>query len=96
MGCFSWLCKGCGESIKYPDDGDTSWMSDAVVLFADGFMVAGRYDGYGRLESPSGGTRWDQQEDFEEPCMWHQRCWKAADCPEYDGPSQSAPDQGLD
>lgn len=96
MGFSSWSCKGCGRSIRsrYSASGLDDWMEKAVVLFADGSVVKGRYDGYGRLE------RGDHSEiDFSESddsgAWWHVACWEHANRPQFNGPSVSAKDQGY-
>jgi len=60
-----------------------------VAITANGCVLKGSYDGYGRLE------------DFEfavgdQNTVWHQGCWAAAGSPiDYRGPSRSAEDQGF-
>jgi hypothetical protein len=93
MGFFSWNCKGCGSSIRspYSIDKDTAWMNRAVAVFADGSLVRGSYDGYGRL-SMGGGGECDLEDGFT---FWHARCFDESDNPEYSGPSAPARDQGF-
>ena len=62
MGMFSWECKGCsGELIE----------SEEVRI--QGFK--GIYDGYGRVDSESGGSL--DTEGTDMPC-WHEKCYQAA------------------
>ena len=92
MGFFSWECKKCGHSILSAEATNSvnDWMNKAIALDKDGSVVVGFYDGYGRLWTDSG---MEVELDFE-PCIYHHDCWVAAGKPEFDGPSDSAADQG--
>lgn len=96
MGFFSWECKHCGKSIRSPYSVSefTSWMNDAVLIEADGSIIKGSYDGYGRLET-KGGTIIEFSEHTMEPCLYHQKCWIAAGKPIDYSPSEGAGDQGY-
>lgn len=90
MGFFSWKCKVCGKSIVAPGgkDDPIAWMNKAVAIMPRGQIVAGDYDGYGRICDA------ELVDDF--PAMYHRRCWEAVGKPmEYHGESASADDQGL-
>ncbi len=95
MGCFSWDCKACGHSIRagHATNKVSEWLSQAVLLEADGNTFRGSYDGYGRLES-RGGRELDLSEGDGEPCLYHQACYDLIGKPSYNGGSPSARDQG--
>lgn len=90
MGVFSFMCEGgCGHPLLAEDVTNeiNEWMADGVAVTRDGSLVAGLYDGYGRL----GGT------DFADgdATVWHSACWETAGCPrDYRGESDPAEDQG--
>lgn len=94
MGFFSWNCKGCGKSIRsrYTEAGYENWMQHAVALSQNGSRIIGEYDGYGRIDAPG---MYEEADIGQTPCLWHQACWEHAGTPEYDGPSESAEDQGY-
>jgi hypothetical protein len=95
MGLFSWDCRGCGHPLLH-NMGATNdvndWMNDVVILNPDGSRIEGSYDGYGRVERPTGPT-------FLAgigmgPCAWHRACWEIAGEPDEYVPSASSDDQG--
>lgn len=91
MGMFSFECRGCGHpmlSRASTDKGINEWMSDCLVLKANGDRLFGEYDGYGGL----GG--WDDCSCDHGGAWWHRACWEHAGQPEYDEDSRSAADQG--
>lgn len=94
MGFFSWNCKGCHKSIKAPYDPDPACHNDAVLIESCGSVIAGSYDGYGRIET-QGGNQFEINWEAVEPCLWHKKCWEAAGKPPYNGPSDRAADQGY-
>ena len=68
MGCFSFKCKECGESILSNDD-----VEEMVILYLlkDGKVVqkmTGRYDSYGRVYTPcmKDSIKWDM--DWDDVC----------------------------
>lgn len=93
MGFSSYDCKHCGHSILHAGSVDpeiNEWMKDAVVLGADGSRLLLEFDGYpGETDEEVG--------DYGENVWVHQACWEVAGRPEfdtYDGPSDTAEDQG--
>ena len=96
MGFFSWICRGCGESIKAPYDvpNKIAWQSYAVAIKESkenpyapngGFQV-GLYDGYGKICGPI--------DDGDE--VWHEHCWEdAGKNVEFTKASDPADDQGF-
>jgi hypothetical protein len=104
MGCFSYICKECGKSIK-----SNSFRGERVYLFLlrDGEVVEtmeGEYDSYGRVLTI------DHKKSIEWSIDWgfivdlhfdndkgngiaaiHKRCWKG-DIPK--NISENDPDQG--
>ena len=95
MGLFSWQCKKCDHSIKAPYNVPSGWdyMTEAVLLEADGTTLIGLYDGYGRIEGMHG--EYEINWGGEEPELWHKKCWDSMDNPPYTGGSESAEDQGY-
>ena len=103
MGFSSWDCAGCGESVKAPHDlpPQLAWQNELVAILPDGTMLAGVYDGYGRMtSSPDKGPAtvtitlpgWGELQ----PQVWHKRCHADAGAPQsFTGPSESAADQGY-
>jgi|GEM_PF-5501340 len=93
MGFFSWECKGGGHSIRsrHSTNNTSSWMTQVVVVFADGDRVSGEYDGYGRV-----GTKLDY-EGLEDGkfAMFHRACWELSKFPPFESPSENALDQGF-
>lgn len=68
-------------------------MSECAVQGEDGSFAMGEYDGYGRVQGAMGSLEVaDQSGHF---AMWHRTCLKLLCQPEYDGPSESARDQGM-
>ena len=91
MGFFSYNCKGCGHPLLCTQATTeiNAWMTKSVVLFQDGTMAKGQYDGYGRV----GGM--ELLDRISEPECWHEACWKKAGKPlEFTEPSEPANDQG--
>lgn len=91
MGMFSFECRGCGHPMlcrSSTDKGINEWMTDCVVLKANGDRLSGEYDGYGSL----GG--WDACSCDYDGAWWHLACWEQAGKPEYDEDSPPAADQG--
>lgn len=88
MGYFSWNCKACGESMK-----EGGWMGNVAIISEDGSVVRGIYDGYGRVETRMGEL--DLMDGDERFACYHATCYALAGRVAYDGPSDSADDQGL-
>lgn len=90
MGVFSFMCAGgCGHPLLSPDVTNevNAWMADGVAVTPGGGVLAGSYDGYGRLD----GSDFAQ----EEATAWHRACWEVAGRPgDYRGESDQAEDQG--
>ena len=87
MGFFSWNCRGCGESIRAPYDGEQvsgedGWMNRATVRMHDGGEWEGEYNGYGVLIRDGAAL-----EGGESPTLnlntlkgwdvWHTQCYRA-------------------
>ena len=90
MGFFSWNCRGCGESMKAPYDlkEEDAWQNDVVVVTEDNKIIAGDYDGYGRV-----GCEDLSYYKFE---CWHQKCYISNGQPTtYTEQAQAAQDQGY-
>jgi hypothetical protein len=52
VGLFSFDCKCCDHPAlckRAADPEINGWMTDCVVLFANGDRLSGEYDGYGRV-----------------------------------------------
>ena len=93
MGFYSWDCKVCGHPLlsSYALADKNKWMNEAVVLFKDGGIVTGEYDGYGRLDGEHG-----EEEIDGDPECYHAACYKLAGKPtEFTEKSRSAGDQGY-
>ena len=93
MGCFSWVCPGCQHSIRstHATNRTSKWMSRAVLVTGHG-ATFGVYDGYGRIESPSG-----ERTEFgfdSSPSLFHEDCYNLLGRPSYRA-SKDAPDQGY-
>lgn len=96
MGFSSSDCTGCGHPLlsEYATDKTNTWMQQGVTIFADGSIIKGRYDGYGRYED---------EDMFAEPIdgalggtVWHEPCWKIAGSPaDFRGQSNPSEDQGY-
>lgn len=90
MGVFSWECLCCGQSIRHKGatNKTSKWMAQAVVMFPNGNVISGEYNGYGRIGivdvTPSDG----------EMAVYHDDCYQLAGKPKYKEPSESARDQG--
>lgn len=108
-GFFSYECLGCGRSLLSENAAskDFKWMSDVVAVFKNPIdvwgedqpvqMVAGEYDGYGRIEVPLkyGSEAIEISDEHPIPSCWHHRCWKKAGSPKrWVGSSPGASDQG--
>jgi len=89
MGFFSANCKGCGHPAlcENATNSINRWMTDVVALTPNGSILIGPYDGYGRIGI------WEETVDYGNS-VWHEACWEVAGKPGYDGPSDSAGDQG--
>jgi hypothetical protein len=95
MGFFSWDCKVCGHpmishyAVNGDESVDISWMTHVVVIDANGSILRGEYDGYGRVDG--------REVDWTgEPQCYHKKCWELAGRPvDYNEPSKSAYDQGF-
>jgi len=88
MGLFSWRCKICKKEILAPFPAGNKW-SQAVVVFENGDVHIGEYDGYGRI---NGGDLVDAG-IFT---MYHRHCWEKAGKPmEFAGESDYAEHQGY-
>jgi len=88
MGFFSWDCKVCGHPLLCQDatEDKNEWMTQGVALIADGSILKGEYDGYGRL---------DEYDIGSNPEAYHEACYKLAGKPtEFEAPSRSSRDQG--
>ncbi len=103
MGLFSYLC-ACNHPLlsPYATNEVNVWMNDTVAVLPDGRVIAGEYDGYGRLDTAVTALvgEYDRCDDGEpelEGCtVWHRACWELAGSPvEFKGASPSAPDQGY-
>ena len=106
MGFSSFNCLGCGHPMlsMHSRNKINAWMSQVVVIKHDGQVIAGEYDGYGRVSpgpldprSPFEGADarnyvWD---GAELPGCWHQACWEAAGKPTKYRPSTHSEDQGY-
>lgn len=105
MGCFSYVCQACGESIQ-----SNSYTGDHCKLFLlkDGCVIekmSGRYNSYGRVfsENSEHSLEWESMDwmdivdlefdgnDRNGIAAFHSRCWDGID-PEFQ--SDSDPDQG--
>ena len=93
MGFFSFLCKGCDESIKSPYGlrKSMAWQNNAVAMLQYGSRIIGAYDGYGRV---NGIDIFDGCE-FDACEWWHYECWLKAGKPNFTSPSAHAQDQGY-
>jgi len=93
MGFFSWNCKCCGHPMlsPYAITETNGWMNNVVVLEADGSILRGEYDGYGRV-----GEHEINIDSEKEPECYHRSCWEKAGKPtEYTGASEYSADQGY-
>lgn len=96
MGFFSYECNGCGHPLlsNHVTNKVNEWMEEGTVIFTDGTIAHGIYDGYGRLEGVEtnifGGTY-----DYDNVCVWHSACWEHAGSPTERKQSKSADDQGF-
>jgi len=74
-------------------------MTDVVVIEADGTLLYGEYDGYGRVGNCEINPELVYpEENFEgsSPDCYHWACWQLEGRPrDYRGGSQNAPDQGF-
>lgn len=92
MGFFSWNCQVCGHPMVCSDaPRHPKWFERVVVIEADGTVLRGEYDGYGRVD----GVRFYEDISGGEPCCYHEACYEAVGAkPEYVGPSQDSHNQG--
>jgi hypothetical protein len=79
MGFFSWKCAACGLPILSPYA--TAGIPEArplsrVCLFAGLTVIAGTYDGYGRIEHDAGIH--EIELGGVEPCLVHTVCLRRA------------------
>lgn len=98
MGFFSWNCRGCEHPLlsRWATNGENGWMQQAVVVEAEGRVLEGTYDGYGRV----GGQEINRQHsrtdtEYKEPGCWHRACWVKAGKPTDYAPSKSSDCQGY-
>ena len=102
MGFSSYDCRGCGHPLLsgHATNPINAWMEETVVLFPDGDVVRGFYDGYQGVELEDwstlllyeipGGSEWSTGAD-----VWHGPCWEVCGDPPYIGPAENAEDQGY-
>ena len=99
MGFFSWECPVCDHSIRYHGacDEHSSWLNEAVFVDPEGNEAYGSYDGYGRLEAPSGLVFDTQDVPEGKGTFYHDACFRIAGSPKYNPfvKSRSASDQGY-
>jgi hypothetical protein len=91
MGFFSADCVHCAHPLlsTYASNEINAWMMHAVAITANGSVLVGQYDGYGRIGEI-------QVPDFPRATCWHYECWQRAGSPaEYRGPSTLSADQGF-
>jgi len=70
------------------------WMSEIVVVEKDCTLLAGYYDGYGRVSGLEFEVDPDNEKD--EPACYHAACYKLMGSPiRHEGPSTAAKDQGF-
>jgi len=91
VGVFSWNCKSCERSIlNHMIDMDGVYCQ-ATVIFPDGSIIHGSYDGYGRI----GGRQLNDCLTGDNGTFYHTSCWRGEGSPlDYAGPSDPAEDQG--
>ena len=88
MGFYSWDCEHCGESLKAPYDCEPPWQNKGVAICANGSIIIGGYDGYGKLD--------DFNITDAHATVYHHKCWVDADKPtDWKGESPGAADQGF-
>lgn len=99
MGFFSFDCRGCGNPLlsRHVTNATNGWMRDCLAIEADGRILHGDYDGYGRFNDVGVNL---EHIDFHlppngNPCCWHRACWLAAGSPIAYQPSAHSPDQGF-
>lgn len=99
MGFFSWNCRGCEHPLlsRWATDGANAWMQQAVVVEAEGRVLEGEYDGYGRVgDWPLRYGPWtDDNACLNNPGCWHRACWDKAGNPADYSPSTMSDDQGF-
>jgi len=93
MGFFSANCRACGHPLlsrAATTEGVNGWMRFGVVVFGNGEVHDGEYDGYGRLDGH------DVHDGYlYEGSVYHEDCWKALGKPmDFVGKSDDADDQG--
>ena len=90
MGFFSWNCKCCGKSIRsgYSTCKMDEWMKRVVFLMPGGSIHIGEYGGYGDVDG-------HEIDHWNGVAAYHEKCWKEAGKPDYDGNSDDANDQGY-
>ena len=90
MGFFSTNCRACGHPLLSPmaTNEVNRWMSEGIVIYPNGNVHCGEYDGYGGL----GGFR---DEGLENGSVYHKDCHSALGFPlEFAGKSDISHDQG--
>ncbi len=94
MGLFSYICPGCGHSVRHNSvvKPRSAWMTQAVLVTKHG-ATFGTYDGYGRLRSPSGALK--EVLDVPSPTLYHEACYRVLGQPKRVKPSKDAVDQGV-
>lgn len=101
MGFFSFNCKCCKKSIlsPYSINRVNAWMNEAVVITKRGSKLAGKYDGYGRVEGMdiTKDMTWpDNGKPKNTPAVYHAACWFKAGMPmAYKRGSSLSADQGY-
>ena len=95
MGLFSYDCRACGHPLlcsAATTKGVNTWMRLGIVIFSNGNVFSGEYDGYGRLGSFDGGGSGFQLGDGS---VYHQHCHEALGKPmHFVGRSAPSLDQG--
>jgi len=92
MGFFSWDCKVCGHPMLsvYALEDKNAWMNDVVMLTNEN-MLAGSYDGYGRVGNGEDLTEYDADRE-----CYHKLCWEKVGKPtKFTEASKYSDDQGY-
>jgi len=80
----------------YATNDVNSWMNDVVVIEHDGPILKGEYDGYGRVGEHEIRLYFSNLNTFDnEPCCYHEACWRKIGGPTDYKPSESSEDQGY-
>ena len=94
-GMFTFSCKRCTYSLGA---GDEVWTKYAVAISKANKVCEGKYNGYGKLENPSGSVvcevQWDDPKYGDVgDTVYHYACWVKAGKPKrHQGPSDSHQD----